>query len=62
MTESLRSARTELEDKVKQRTKKLQESNEALEKFNRVAVGREIKMIELKKKIKELEIQLKGKS
>ncbi|MBL7142465.1 MAG: PAS domain S-box protein [Candidatus Pacebacteria bacterium] len=33
----------------------LKEKNEMLEKFNKFAVGRELKIIELKKKVKELE-------
>lgn len=49
----------ELEQKVEERTKELQARMEELERFNRLAVGRELKMIELKKRIKELEENLK---
>jgi hypothetical protein len=45
----------ELEKIVKERTKKLEAKNEELEKFNKFAIDRELRMIELKKKIKELE-------
>ena len=44
-----------LEKKVKERTKELEEKNEQLEKFNKMAIGRELKMTELKKRINELE-------
>ena len=43
-----------LEKKVQERTKKLQESNDALESFNRLAVGRELKMIEMKEELKRI--------
>jgi len=39
----------------------LKKKNEELEKFNRIAVGRELQMVELKKKIKELEEKSKSK-
>ncbi len=44
-----------LEEEVKNRTKELEEKNTELERFNKLAVGRELKMIELKKKLKEKE-------
>jgi DNA-binding transcriptional MerR regulator len=49
------------EEIIKERTQELQEKIEELEKFQKMAVGRELKMIELKKKIEELENQLKNK-
>ena len=62
MTYELKKSRKEiekysrgLESKVKDRTKELQSKNEELAKFNKLAVGRELKMIELKKRIKQLE-------
>jgi len=42
--------------------KKIQEDKEALEKFYKLIEGRELKMMELKEKIKELEEKLKQKS
>ncbi len=56
----------DLENQVKKRTKELKKSkkqlerrNAELEKFNKFAVGRELKMRELKKRIKDLESRLK---
>jgi methyl-accepting chemotaxis protein len=71
MSENLKESRRELEKYssdleglVAQRTSELEKSKqdmisklEDLEKFNKVAVDRELKMIELKTKIKELEAQ-----
>jgi len=48
-----------LEKTVLARTKKLNSKLEELEKFRKLTTGRELKMIELKKKINELEKQLK---
>jgi len=47
-----------LEEQVKERTKELQDKIRELEKFNRLAVGRELKMIELKKEIEKLKEEL----
>jgi HAMP domain-containing protein len=49
------------EEIIKERTKELQKKIEELEKFQKMAVGRELKMVELKKRIEELENQLKNK-
>jgi len=43
-----------LEEKIKERTNELQKRVEELEKFHKLTVGRELKMIELKKEIKKL--------
>jgi HAMP domain-containing protein len=51
-----------LEEKVDSRTKELQEKNQELDRFNRLAVGRELRMIELKKTVQELKERLSGKS
>ncbi len=45
----------------KQAAEKLKQRNEYLEKWEKVTVGRELKMIELKKRITELEEQLATK-
>lgn len=47
--------RKKTEEELKKSKDNLQSKIEELERFNRLAVGRELKMIELKKKIKELE-------
>jgi len=57
-TRALEEERVLLEEKVKQRTKEIQEKMEELERFNRLAVGRELKMIELKEEIKKLKEEL----
>jgi flavodoxin/cell division protein FtsL len=44
-----------LEEQVEGRTKELESKIAELERFNRLAIGRELKMIELKNKVKELE-------
>jgi len=61
-TRELKELAESLEEKVKGRTEQLQERVDELEKFHRLTVGRETKMIELKEKIKELEEKSKKKS
>ena len=46
-----------LEHKVKERTAEIEKKNSELERFNKITVGRELKMVELKKKIEEMEGQ-----
>jgi methyl-accepting chemotaxis protein len=62
MIEDLKKSRAKLEQyskdlekQVTERTKELKSKMDELERFNRLAVGRELRMIELKKRIKELE-------
>jgi gas vesicle protein len=57
-TQELRELSESLEEQVKERTKKLQEKMEELEIFNKLAVGRELKMMELKNEIRQLRKQL----
>lgn len=54
-TEELEKSYKEL----KERTKEVEKRKEELEKFHKVTVGRELEMVNLKKKIKELEEKLK---
>lgn len=58
-TRELEELAQSLDEKVKLRTKELQERIEELEKFHRLTVGRELKMIELKEKIKKLEEKIR---
>jgi len=57
-TRELRKLTETLEEKVKKRTKDLQERITELERFQRLTVGRELRMIELKKEIKKLKEEL----
>jgi len=52
--------REELTRQVTEKTKELQGKIKELEKINRLTVGRELKMIELKKEIKTLKEELNG--
>lgn len=59
--EALNRLNEELEQRVKERTKELERRNYELEQMNKVFVGRELRMDELKKKIRELEKRTAGK-
>lgn len=50
-----------LEERVKERTKELQKRIEELERFHRLTVGREMRMMELKKEIEALKKELEKK-
>ncbi len=58
----LKELASNLEGQVKERTKELEANIKDLEKFNKIAVGREIKMVELKEEIKKLKEELEKKS
>lgn len=53
-TKELRELAESLEEKVKERTRELQKRVEELERFHKLTVGRELKMVELKKEIKKI--------
>lgn len=54
-TKELEELNRNLEGKVTERTKELQERVGELERFHELTIGRELKMVELKKEIKKLE-------
>ena len=55
--EELKKHKGNLEELVDKRTKELEDKNRLLERINKAFVGRELKMKELKEKIKELQIK-----
>lgn len=56
--DNLKKAYSVLETKVKEKTRALEEKIEELEKINSLAIGRELKMIDLKEENKELKSKL----
>ncbi len=60
-TKELEELTEQQEEIIKERTKELQEKINELQKFQRLTVGRELKMTELKREIKRLTDQLKSK-
>jgi len=63
MTNNLGSSREQLKnysENLKERAKELEEKISELEKFHKMTVGRELRMIELKNRIKELEAKKGG--
>jgi ABC-type uncharacterized transport system ATPase subunit len=57
-TKELKELALGLEEKVNIRTKELQEKIDELENFQKLIIGRELKMIELKSEIKKLNEKL----
>ncbi|MCK4782054.1 HAMP domain-containing protein [Candidatus Parcubacteria bacterium] len=60
-TRELAELNQTLEEQVKTRTKELQNRINELERFHKLTIGREVKMIELKQEIKKLEEKLENK-
>jgi LytS/YehU family sensor histidine kinase len=58
-TQELENLTKSLEKQVKERTKELQKRIDELERFHKLTVGRELRMTELKREIKELKKELK---
>lgn len=57
-TKELEQERAGLEEKVKERTRELERNMEELKKFKELAVGREMKMVELKEEVSKLKERL----
>ena len=53
--EALHRLNEELEQRVRERTAELEEKNGELERMNRLFVGRELRMVELKERLHKLE-------
>jgi HAMP domain-containing protein len=61
-TRELRELARALGKRVEERTRNLQDKMAELERFNKLTIGREMKMVELKKEIKKLKEKLKEDS
>jgi len=59
--EALQKANDELEAKVRERTKELEEKNAELERMNDVFTGREFRIKELRDRVKELELKIEDR-
>ena len=57
-TKELKELSESLEKQVVKRTEQLQEKIQELERFNKLSVGRELKMVSLKEEIKGLKKEL----
>jgi len=60
MSAELQVSRTDLEKRVAEKTEALQKTVEEIERTNSLMIGRELKMRELKKEIKELKNKIGG--
>lgn len=58
LLQGLRRAQMTLQEQVERRTKELQDKVEELEQFHRLTVGREMKMVELKRELERLKERL----
>ncbi|HET6421956.1 MAG TPA: response regulator [Geobacteraceae bacterium] len=58
--DTLRKLNDELEKRVKERTVELEEKNAELERMNKLFVGREIRMVELKEDVQRLEKEIES--
>ena len=56
--DEIRKLNEELEQRVRERTKELERRNHELEQMNKAFVGRELRMVELKERIRDLEERL----
>ena len=54
MTSKLKESYANLEERVRERTAELVHSNKQLKRFNKLAVGRELRMVELNREINAL--------